>query len=137
MVDILVVEDDEVFSQLLAMHLEDLGHKPTVAHSLDQARSFLQKNTPDAILLDQQLPDGYGLDLLKEIKADTDPPPVIMVTGVSDNALVIQAMKAGAYDFVRKPMDEVELDTTLNNALRNHQLSRKVKTIRLTMDKKV
>ncbi|WP_456414800.1 sigma-54-dependent transcriptional regulator [Thiolapillus sp.] len=129
MASILVVEDDEVFSQLLTMHLEDLGHAPLVALDLAQARKQLRTITPDAILLDQQLPDGYGMDLLREIKAEQDAPPVIMVTGVSDNALVIEAMKAGAYDFVRKPMDELELDTTLNNALHSHRLSRKVHAI--------
>ncbi len=129
MASILVVEDDKVFSQLLTMHLEDLGHAPMVALNLAQAREQLRTVTPDAILLDQQLPDGYGMDLLREIKADQDAPPVIMVTGVSDNALVIEAMKAGAYDFVRKPMDELELDTTLNNALHSHRLSRKVHAI--------
>ncbi len=137
MANILVVEDDEVFSQLLTMHLEDLGHLVKAAFSLDQARDLLARSTPDAILLDQQLPDGYGLDLLKAIKAEPDAPPVIMVTGISDNALVIEAMKAGAYDFVRKPMDELELDTTLNNALRSHRLSRKVKAIHMSVNENV
>ncbi len=137
MANILVVEDDEVFSQLLTMHLEDLDHKPLVAHTLQQAREHLHNITPDAVLLDQQLPDGYGMDLLREIKADKDAPPVIMVTGVSDNALVIEAMKAGAYDFVRKPMDELELDTTLSNALHSHRLSRKVHAISQAADYEV
>ncbi|WP_456375790.1 sigma-54-dependent transcriptional regulator [Thiolapillus sp.] len=137
MANILIVEDDEVFSQLLSMHLEDLGHVPKAARNLNEARDILAHATVDAILLDQQLPDGYGMDLLREIKAEPDAPPVIMVTGVSDNSLVIEAMKAGAYDFVRKPMDELELDTTLNNALRNHRLSRKVKAIHMSMDEPV
>ncbi len=137
MAKLLVVEDDEVFSQLLSMHLEDLGHEPVAAPDLSGARRWLQKTTVDAVLLDQQLPDGYGMELLREIKAESDAPPVIMVTGVSDNALVIEAMKAGAYDFVRKPMDELELDTTLNNALRSHRLSRKVKAIRMSVDDSV
>ncbi len=137
MSNILVVEDDEVFSQLLTMHLEDIGHTPLAAHDLSQARLHLKRMSPDAVLLDQQLPDGYGMDLLREIKADKDAPPVIMVTGVSDNALVIEAMKAGAYDFVRKPMDELELDTTLNNALRSHRLSRKVHAISQAADYEV
>ncbi len=129
MADILIVEDDEVFSRLLSMHLEDLGHRPQVARDLAQARDLLDQFTPDAVLLDQQLPDGYGMDLLKEIRGEKEAPPVIMVTGISDNTLVIEAMKAGAYDFVRKPMDELELDTTLENALQSHRLSRKVHAI--------
>jgi len=132
MAEILVVEDDEVFSRLLVMHLEDLGHDVLIAHDLKKARSLLEARTPEAVLLDQQLPDGYGLPLLKEIRQQEDAPPVIMVTGISDNSLVIEAMKAGAYDFVRKPMDELELDTTLANALKSHRLSRKVHAIRAT-----
>ena len=137
MASILVIEDDKVFSQLLTMHLEDLGHTPLAAYDLAQAREQLLNTTPDAILLDQQLPDGFGLDLLREIKKEKDAPPVIMVTGVSDNDLVIKAMKAGAYDFVRKPMDELELDTTLNNALHSHRLSRKVHAISQATDYEV
>ncbi|HIE53904.1 MAG TPA: sigma-54-dependent Fis family transcriptional regulator, partial [Chromatiaceae bacterium] len=137
MANILVVEDDEVFSRLLSMHLEDLGHTVFVARDLGQAHHLLTETTPDLVLLDQQLPDGLGIDLLREIKADDDSPPVILVTGVSDNALVIEAMKAGAYDFVRKPMDELELDTTLANALQNHRLSRKVHAVSSTTEEVV
>ncbi len=129
MADILVIEDDPVFSRLLVMHLEDLGHQVHVAHDLAGARALLDRIAPEAVLLDQQLPDGFGMELLQQIRSEKDAPPVIMITGISDNTLVIEAMKAGAYDFVRKPMDELELDTTLANALRNHRLSRKVHAI--------
>ena len=130
MARILIVEDDQVFASLLAMHLsEDLHHDVVEAGDLATARRALDQDSFDAILLDQQLPDGYGLTLLEEIRRDPQAPPVILVTGSSDNELVIEAMKAGAYDFVRKPMDELELDTTLGNALRTHRLTRKVRTI--------
>jgi DNA-binding NtrC family response regulator len=132
MANILIIEDDEVFSELLVMHLEDLHHKPQPAHSLEQARRILAEHMPDAILLDQQLPDGFGIDLLKEIMEQDPHPPVIMITGVSDNRLAIQSMSLGAYDFIRKPMDEIELDTTLNNALKSHRLSRQVSAIKNT-----
>ena len=130
MARILIVEDDPVFASLLAMHLsEDLHHEAVEAPDLATARQALDRETFDAVLLDQQLPDGYGLTLLEEIRRDPQAPPVILVTGSSDNELVIEAMKAGAYDFVRKPMDELELDTTLANALRTHRLTRKVRAV--------
>lgn len=129
MADILIVEDDPVFGELLAMHLEDRGHQPKLTRTTADAREYLEHAEPEAVLLDQQLPDGFGLDLLKEIIARSTAPPVIMITGVSDNMLAIQAMQFGAYDFIRKPMDEIELDTTLDNALRNHRLSRQVSAI--------
>ncbi|MGA7982881.1 MAG: sigma-54 dependent transcriptional regulator [Chromatiaceae bacterium] len=131
MADILIVEDDRVFSELLAMHLEDVGHKARIAGGVQQARQLLGQQPADAVLLDQQLPDGLGIDLLHEIAAEPDRPPVIVITGVSDNTLAIEAMRQGAYDFIRKPMDELELDTTLANALRTHRLTRKVSA---TMD---
>jgi len=129
MANVLIIEDDKVFSELLVMHLEDNNHHPQVAHSVEKARDYLAQNTPEAILLDQQLPDGFGIDILKEITEHTPHPPVIMITGVSDNKLAIQAMGMGAHDFIRKPMDEVELETTLNNALKSHRLSRQVSAI--------
>ena len=129
MANILVIEDDEVFSELLAMHLEDRHHDPQTARTLEQARQLLALNVPDAILLDQQLPDGFGIDMLKEIVKQSPHPPVIMITGVSDNKLAIQAMGLGAHDFIRKPMDEIELDTTLSNALKSHRLSRQVSAV--------
>jgi len=78
---------------------------------------------------DHQLPDGFGLDLLREVATDSGAPPVVMITGVSDNTLAIEAMAEGAFDFIRKPMDKVELDTTLSNALRNHRLTRQISAI--------
>ncbi|RLJ20498.1 sigma-54-dependent Fis family transcriptional regulator [bacterium endosymbiont of Escarpia laminata] len=129
MAKILIIEDDEVFSELLVMHMEDRNHEPQTAHTLEQARERLAESIPDAILLDQQLPDGFGIDMLKEIVAQPPYPPVIMITGVSDNKLVIQAMGLGAHDFIRKPVDEIELDTTLSNALKSHRLSRQVSAI--------
>jgi DNA-binding NtrC family response regulator len=137
MANILIIEDNEAFSELLFMHLEDINHSPQAAYSIEQARQLLRENMPDAVLLDQQLPDGFGIDLLKEIVASPPYPPVIMITGVTDNMLAIQAMGLGAYDFIRKPMDEIELDITLSNALKSYRLSRQVSAITDTDDYKV
>ncbi|MCK4709842.1 MAG: sigma-54-dependent Fis family transcriptional regulator [Gammaproteobacteria bacterium] len=129
MAQILIIEDDEVFSELLFMFLEDREHEPQVANSLEQARKLLEQNTPDVILLDQQLPDGLGVEFLKEIVNDSMHPPVIMITGVSDNTVAIQAMALGAHDFIRKPMNEIELDTCLSTAIKSHRLSRQVSAV--------
>jgi len=129
MAKILIIEDDEVFSELLSMFLEDRGHEPQVANTLSQARQLVETNTPDAILLDQQLPDGLGIEFLKLVVEDSLHPPVIMITGISDNALAIKAMRMGAHDFIRKPMDEVELETSLKNALKSHRLSRQIMAV--------
>lgn len=137
MAKILIIEDDEVFSELLSMFLEDREHEPQVANNLALARALLAQDTPDAILLDHQLPDGLGIDFLKEIMEDRQHPPVIMITGISDNALAIKAMGIGAHDFIRKPMEELELETSLNNALKSYRLSRQVRAITSDADYQV
>lgn len=129
MADMLIVEDDPVFGDVLLMHLEDERHTPFLVTSLQDARAYLLDEEPDAILLDHQLPDGFGLELLKEIGTEASAPPVIMMTGMSENSLAIEAMRHGAFDFIRKPMDEVELDLALSNALGKHRLTRQVSTI--------
>ena len=70
MAKILIIEDDEVFGELLFMHLENQGHEPHIARTLEQGTRWLIGDAPDAILLDHQLPDGFGLDLLA-IPVDT------------------------------------------------------------------
>ena len=104
---VLIVEDDPVFGELLVMHLEDRGHQSSVARSLSEAREQLARDAPDAVLLDQQLSDGYGTDLLAEMTAGESTPPVIMITGISDNTLAIRAMREGAYDFICKTVGAV------------------------------
>ena len=118
---ILIVEDDASLAELMSMHLEDIHYQAVMAPTLRDARDALAESDFDAILLDQQLPDGYGLDLLGEIRARAPDLPVIMITGLHDTALPIEAIKQGAYDFLRKPIQEQEFDDILAHALRKHQ----------------
>ncbi len=129
MANILIVEDDPSLRELLLMQMEDLGHGARAAATLEEGRRRLREAITDAVLLDYQLPDGTGMDLLKDIKAQDPALPVVMITGMGDTTLAIEAMKQGAYDFIRKPMDEVELATTLTNVLNAHRLSRKVAAV--------
>lgn len=115
---ILIVEDDASLAELLSMHMEDIHYQPVTALTLQDARDALAEHDFNAILLDQQMPDGHGLDLLDEIRSAQPGLPVIMVTGMHDTALPIEAIKQGAYDFLRKPIEEAELDHALANALR-------------------
>lgn len=116
------------------MQLEDDGHESDNAHTLAAARALIEQNTYDALLLDQQLPDGPGLDFLPDVKQAYPDLPAIMITGVNDTVLPIKAIKAGAYDFIRKPMDRIELSTTLNNALNACRLARRAAVIEVAED---
>ena len=117
MANILVVEDDSTLREVLEMQVEDMQHQPQVVATLAEARRQLEHDCPDLVLLDHQLPDGTGLDLLREMHAQPCMPPVIMMTGVRDSDLAILAMKEGAYDFIRKPMDIAELSSAVSSVL--------------------
>ncbi len=137
MANVLIIEDNEVFSELLLMFMEDRDHQAQIAPNLAVAREKLSMDMPDIILLDQELPDGLGIDFLKEITSLDFHPPVIMITGVTDNKLIMQAMKLGAHDFIRKPVNDIELETTFNNALKTYRLSRQVSAIKQAEDYQV
>ena len=114
---ILIIAGDPSLAKLIALHMDALHHQPAVAVTLRDARNALIDPDFDAVLLDQQMPDGFGLDLLGEIRAKKTDLPVIMISGLHDTGLPIEAIKRGAYDFLRKPLDESELDRTLAAAL--------------------
>ncbi|HRH80147.1 MAG TPA: sigma-54 dependent transcriptional regulator [Thiobacillaceae bacterium] len=121
---ILVVEDDPAFSELLSLHLEDQAYRVCLAPTLSRARDILEDQAPDALLLDYRLPDEDGLALLEELHARHAKLPVIILTGVADTDLTIDAIKAGAYDFIRKPVDVAQLDAALHHALDTGQPAR-------------
>ena len=83
----------------------------------------------DLILLDQQLPDGTGLELLQKIRAEEPEQPIIMMTGQHDLELAIQAIQDGAADFIHKPIQTDALQIVVERLLTNRQLSREVEAL--------
>lgn len=98
----------------------------TVAEALAQFKAEL----PAAVLLDIDLPDGSGLDVLRQIKQERAESVVIMITGnvLIDNT--ISALRGGAYDFISKPISLEELRVTIRNGIEAHQLRREVDQVR-------
>jgi len=87
------------------------------AHSLKEARALLSEKDIDLLLLDLKLPDGNGLELLKEIKVKNPELPVIVITAFADTESAIFAMKEGAFDYLAKPFDFNHLKELLDKAL--------------------
>lgn len=101
---LLIIEDDYALAQMLAMHFEDEGYEVGTAQTCAEAVESLNSEACDLVLLDQQLPDGEGIDLLAAIVEQDADLPIVMMTGAHDLDLAIRAIKCGAFDFVHKPV---------------------------------
>jgi two-component system response regulator AtoC len=120
---ILVVEDDRALAQMLALHFEDAGFRVSIAHRCGDALGLSRGEHFDLVLLDQQLPDGRGIDLIGPLLERDAALPVIMMTGQHDLELAIDAIKQGAADFVHKPIDIEALEGAVSRLLRNRALA--------------
>ncbi len=106
--EILVVEDESMLRKRLARHLEEQGAAVTVAANLAEARNALESLAFDFALVDVNLPDGYGLDLLK---AGTFSPNTFIVIMTAEGGIprAVEAIRLGAHDYLAKPFDPNEL----------------------------
>jgi DNA-binding response OmpR family regulator len=113
---ILLVDDDPMIRWTLAELLKDWGYKPSEAESATSALESLARVQPEVVLLDINLPDGSGLELLRAIKQQEPAPAVIMMTGEVIVENTIAALRGGADDFVGKPINLEELRFALKQA---------------------
>lgn len=127
--NILVVEDEPRYLESTRLLLHHYGHRVTPARDLTQARAALKDQRFDLLLLDLHLPDGPGLDLLKTEAARLEQTQVIVVSGDATLDVALQALRMGAYDFLRKPYEPEELLKSLRNAARELGLARENRTI--------
>ncbi len=106
---ILIVDDEAVFARAVSRLLARNGLSAVVCDNLGEARAYLSSHRPGIVLLDMRLPDGSGLDLLRELNPGESPLSVIVMTAFGDMENAVAAMKAGASDYLRKPVDMGEL----------------------------
>jgi two-component system response regulator AtoC len=123
---ILIVEDESIFARAVATALQRAGHTPTIAATLAEARRHLGPSNPeppDLVILDMRLPDGDGFDLLTSLSEAGDAAPTtIIVTAYGDISQAVKAMKLGAADYIKKPVDLDELLVTLDKVMRSARL---------------
>jgi DNA-binding NtrC family response regulator len=106
------------------------GFQPAEAASVAEALAQFETEQPGVILLDIDLPDGSGLDVLRQIKSQQPGAVVIMITGSVLVENTISALRGGAYDFIGKPINLEELRITIRNGIEASQLRREVDQIR-------
>ena len=127
---ILVVDDDQAIRWTLKEALRSWGFAATEAASVAEGLALYNADPPVAVLLDIDLPDGSGLDVLREIKRDNAEAIVIMITGDVHVDNTISALRGGAYDFIGKPINLEELRITIRNAIEARHLRREVEQVR-------
>src|SRR5689334_2791057 len=124
--EILVVDDDQAIRWTLKEALQSWGLAPIEAATVAEATQQFKSHLPAAVLLDIDLPDGSGLDVLRDIKREHPEAIVIMITGNVQVDNTISALRGGAYDFIGKPINLEELRVTIRNALEARHLRREV-----------
>lgn len=117
---ILVVEDETAIREMICFVLEQNGFQPMEAEDYDSALSFLIDPYPDLVLLDWMIPGGSGLQVIKQMKreSNTRDIPIIMLTAKGEEEDKVQGLETGADDYVIKPFSPKELVARVKAILR-------------------
>jgi DNA-binding NtrC family response regulator len=110
---ILIVDDDIASSRTLQLHLNSLEYKVKVAVGVDEGLQMAESFKPDLIVLDIRMPGRSGLEGLPDFKAQNPQVHIIMITAFHDMDSTIEAMQSGADDYIHKPIDIDELDSSI------------------------
>lgn len=127
---ILIVEDDEGLRSLLAEEGEDAGAQVRTAASAEEAVAQLREVVPDLVVSDLRLPGMSGMDLLCETRSMPVPPAFIVITAFGSISQAVEALKAGADDFLPKPLDLDHFMITVERSLETRRLRREVQRMR-------
>ncbi len=117
---ILLIEDDHVLGEAMRDQVRADGHGVDWMQRLDDARAALDTVDYGLILLDLNLPDGRGLDLLKHLRKSGNPVPVIIATAQDQVAIRIEGLNAGADDYLVKPFDLDEMSARVSAVARRY-----------------
>ncbi len=127
---ILVVDDEKNIGVSLRMILEAVGYAVQVCRTAAEFQAHAGTKRADVYLLDVRLPDGNGIDLLRYLRQSDDTAPVIMISGHGTIADAVEATRAGAFDFLEKPLSRDRLLLVLKNALEQAGLQQENRRLR-------
>src|SRR5947208_5321345 len=133
---ILVVDDDENLRWVLKTQLEEMGYAVSSAADGEQALAAIEKEPPALVLTDLKMPGLSGLELLARIRSEYPELPAVIITAFGTIQSAVQAMRAGAYDYLTKPVDFEELAIVVNRVLEHFRLVAEVQNLRTSLDRK-
>lgn len=134
---VLVVDDEQLVSAILARYLSQVGYSCVTADSGAEALGKLREHPYDLALCDVRMPGMDGIELLKSIKEYDEDMAVIMVSAVDNREVAVEAMRAGAYDYVIKPFHFEEVLISVQRALENRRLLLERKVYQRDLERKV
>ena len=114
---ILVVDDEPDLRMLYELTLLRAGYRVDAAESLAQARQFLSERHFDVVITDMRLPDGLGLELIQQIRAQQRPERCVVITAFGSAENAVESLKAGAFDYLTKPVDLKQFRTVIASAV--------------------
>jgi two-component system, NtrC family, response regulator AtoC len=115
-VTILIIDDEENARMFYGDFLKAKGYEVYAVATLEEGRTAIRRGLGDVILLDVQLPDGYGPSLMEETAHLPLRPPIILITAHGDIDMAVTAMKNGAIDFLQKPIQFTQLEKSIQRA---------------------
>src|SRR5919197_4704890 len=127
---ILIVDDEEVIRNSISLYLRREGYQVEVCATGEEGLRQIEEAHPDLMLLDLKLPTLGGFEVLKRVKELKDDLIVIMITAYGSIESAVQAMKAGAYDYITKPLDLDELEVIIKKGLETVRLKKEVSLLR-------
>lgn len=127
---VLIIDDDRDTCELLADMLKKRGFEPTWKTSPDEALRLVGDQDVDAVITDLNMQGMSGVDLCQQVLAIREDIPVVVMTGFGSMENAVAAIRAGAYDFVTKPISPDQISLTLERAVRHRQLREEVKRLR-------
>ncbi len=132
---VLIADDEKNMRWVLSQALESDGYEVSEAADGKQTMAAIKKSPPDILLLDHKMPKPDGMEVLRKLRSSGQTFPVIMLTAHGNVATAVEAMKAGATEYVTKPFDLEELKLAIEKAMRIVELSSEVERLRGELDK--
>jgi len=126
MKSILIIDDDLLIRKTLLSNFSKEGFEVFLAENGEEGLRKYEQNLPDFVMLDIRLPDMDGIDVLMQIKDKNKDACVIIMTAFDDMKTTVEAIKYGAFEYLVKPLDNVELDLTIKKAIKVRNLEDKL-----------
>jgi DNA-binding NtrC family response regulator len=126
MKSILIIEDDTLVRKTLSMHLVGKGYEVNLAENGAKGTQKFMETRPDLVLLDIRLPDVNGLDVLRKLREEDKKTVCVVMTAYDDMKTTVEAVKAGAFEYLVKPLNFLELDLTIEKVFQLRSLEDRV-----------